>query len=63
MVALSLSYVVELAKEYMMNTGKDYFSYLQSLQVYFFIYCEIVLILVFLLGWTYFVVKMKEDLH
>lgn len=55
--------MVELAKEYMMNTGKDYFGYLQSLQVYFFIYCEIVLALVFLLGWTYFVMKMKEDLH
>ena len=56
MVALSLSNVVELAKEYMVDTGKDYFTYLQSLQVYFFIYCEIVLLLVFLLGWTYFVV-------
>ncbi|KAL4478158.1 hypothetical protein ABPG73_000358 [Tetrahymena malaccensis] len=59
---VSITNLVEIVKLYMINRGLNYFQFLQNLQIYFFIYCQIALFIIFFVGWTFFVYSMKSSL-
>ncbi|EAS04134.2 transmembrane protein, putative (macronuclear) [Tetrahymena thermophila SB210] len=61
-VEVSINNLIEIVKLYMINRGLNYFQFLQNLQIYFFIYCQIILFIIFFVGWTFFVYTMKSSL-
>ncbi|KAL4492575.1 hypothetical protein ABPG72_007688 [Tetrahymena utriculariae] len=62
LLEVSITNLVEIVKLYMINRGLNYFQFLQNLQIYFFIYCQIILFIIFFVGWTFFVYSMKSSL-